>query len=52
VMLFKASLAVSLFQFGVYPFGYSQFEAMAALMILTSRSQMSSVGGGGGGLLR
>jgi Major Facilitator Superfamily len=30
--LLKASLAVSLFQFGVYLFGYSQFEATAPLV--------------------
>jgi hypothetical protein len=30
-LLIKASLAVSLFQFGVYLFGYSQFEATAPL---------------------
>ena len=31
-LLVKASLAVSLFQFGVYLFGYSQFEATAPLV--------------------
>jgi Major Facilitator Superfamily len=31
-LLLKASLAVSLFQFGVYLFGYSQFEATAPLV--------------------
>jgi hypothetical protein len=31
-LLIKASLAVSLFQFGVYLFGYSQFEATAPLV--------------------
>ena len=31
-LLLKASLAVSLFQFGVYLFGYSQFEATAPLI--------------------